>query len=234
MAKSIVRLLCIALPMLAISSAWAEEGTASIPKNTVAIGAYWITYNVYASPLSGPFTPGGLGLDVQNTSTVYLAYFRRLSTHFAFELAGGVPPLTKSTGKGPATLGSVPYNGKVISTVRWLAPSALIKYVFFDDNTPIRPYIGVGVNYVDFYDRDSTVAGNLGAGGPTKIELSSSLGPAGTVGVTVALPHHWGALASYSLSRVHSDLHAITGDVVRSSSISFNPKAVVLALTYSF
>jgi len=234
MAKSVVRLLCIALPILAASSAWAEDGSASVPKNTVGVGAYWITYNVYASPLSGPFTPGGLGLDVQNTSTLYLAYMRQLTTHLGFELAAGLPPITKSTGKGPATLGSVPFNGRVISTARWLAPTALIKYVFFDDTHIVRPYIGIGINYVNFYDRDSTAAGNAGAGGPTRLELSSSLGPAGTVGVSVAAAHHWGFLASYSVTRVHSDLHAITGDVVRTSSISFNPKAVVLALTYSF
>jgi outer membrane protein len=231
MAKSTLRFLCIALPMLAASSAWADEGIAS---NTVAIGAYIIHYDVHASDLSGPFTPAGLGLDVKDTSTLYLAYMRRLSSHFSFELAGGVPPLTKSTGKGPAALGSVPFNGQVISTVRWLAPTALIRYSFFDETHMIRPYLGVGVNYVDFYDRNSTVAGNAGGGGPTRIELSSSLGPAGTVGVNVALPHHWGVLASYSVSRVHSDLHAITGDVVRFSSISFNPSAAVVAISYSF
>jgi outer membrane protein len=173
-------------------------------------------------------------LDLKNTSTLYLAYMRRLSTHFSVELAAGIPPLTKSTGKGPATLGSVPYNGQVITTARWFAPTALIRYALFDDSHRIRPYIGVGINYVDFYDRNSTAAGNAGAGGPTKIELSSSLGPAGTIGVSVALPHHWGLLASYSVSRVHSDLHAITGDVVRFSSISFNPTAAVVALSYSF
>jgi outer membrane protein len=231
MAKSFVRFLCIALPMLAASSAWADEG---IPSNTVAIGVYFIHYDVHASDLSGPFTPTGLGLDVKSTSTLYLAYMRRLSSHFSFELAAGIPPLTKSTGKGPAALGSVPFNGQVITTARWFAPTALIRYAFFDESHMVRPYIGAGVNYVKFYDRNSTVAGDVAAGGPTKIELSSSFGPAGTVGVNVALPHHWGVLASYSVTRVHSDLHAITGDVVRFSSISFNPSAAVVAVSYSF
>jgi outer membrane protein len=231
MAKSFLRSLGFALPMLAASLAWADEG---IPNNAVAVGAYFIHYDVHASDLSGPFTPAGLGLDVKSTSTLYLGYFRRLSTHFAIELAAGVPPLTKSEGKGPAALGSVPFNGQVISTVRWLAPTALIKYVFFDESHSVRPFIGAGINYVDFYDRDSTVAGNAGAGGPTKIELSSSLGPAGNIGVNVALPHHWGVMASYSVARVHSDLHAITGDVVRFSSVSFNPSTAVVAVSYAF
>jgi outer membrane protein len=234
MAKSPLRLLCIALPMLTASSVWAQASVPDIPNNVVAIGSYWVFYNVHASDLSGPFTPAGASLDVKNLTTVYFAYQRRLSTHFVVELAGGIPPVTKSTGKGPAAVGSVPFNGQVISTARWLAPSALIKYVFFDDSHVFRPYIGAGINYVDFYDRDSTPAGNAAAGGPTKIELSSSWGPAGTVGVSMALPHYWGIALSYSASRVHSDLRSITGDVVRTSSIGFNPQAIVLAATYAF
>jgi outer membrane protein len=231
MAQSIARLLSIALVGLAAPAAWAQD---DVPKNAVGIGWYFIFYHVYASDLAGPFTPPGAGLDVRNTNTLYLAYFRRFSPHFQLELAAGNPPLTKSTGKGPATLGSVPYNGQVITTTRWLAPSALLRYNFLDEGSLIRPYIGAGVNFVSFYDRNSTVAGNEAAGGPTRIELSNSLGVAATAGVAFALPHHWGAALSYSVSRVHSRLYAITDTVVRTSSIDFNPSTIVVAATYAF
>jgi outer membrane protein len=231
MAKNLICSLSIALLALAASSARAEDG---IPNNMVAVGSYWIFYNVHASDLAGPFVPAGAGLDVKNVETPYLAYVRRLSTHFALELTAGIPPLTKSIAKGPAEVGSVPYNGQVISTVRWLAPSLLVKYMLFDDGAMLRPYIGAGVNYVDFYDRDSTPAGNAVAGGPTKLELPSSWGPAGTVGVLMALPHSFGLQVSFSASRVTSHLTAITGDIDRTSSISFNPKTLVVAGTYGF
>jgi hypothetical protein len=39
---------------------------------------------------------------------------------------------------------------------------------------------------------------------------------------------------SFSASRVTSHLSAITGDVVRTTFVSFNPKTLVLAGTYSF
>jgi outer membrane protein len=213
------------------SCARADDG---IPNNTVAVGGYWIFYHVRATDVSGPFTPAGTNLDVKDLNTLYFAYLRRLSTHFYLELAGGLPPVTKTVGKGPAALGSVPYAGQPIATARWLAPSALIKYVFFDESYVVRPYLGVGVNYVDFYDRDSTPAGNAGAGGPTRIELPSSIGPAGTVGGAMRLPHNFGLSLSYSASRVRTHLTAITGDVQRTSNISFNPQALVAAATYSF
>ena len=135
-------------------------------------------YHTNADDLSGPYVPGGVNLKAQNLETLYAAYVRRLSEHFVFELALGWPPLTKTVGQGPATLGSVPFNNQVISTARWFAPTALLNYQFFDDSAKLRPYIGIGVNYVNFYDRDSTAAGDAASGGPTKISLAPSVGPA--------------------------------------------------------
>src|SRR6202030_3424137 len=93
------------------------------------------------------------------------------------------PPLKTRAGGGPATLGSVPYDGQVIATARWIAPTVLLEYKFLSENSRFRPYIGVGVNYATFYDRDSTGQGNAISCGPTKLSLTSSVGPAGTVGV---------------------------------------------------
>jgi outer membrane protein len=230
MTKFALRALPIAILTLTASIARADE----IPNNTVRIGEYWVFYHVYADNISGPFVPPGLNLTVKNVQTPYLAYLRRLSTHFVAELAIGIPPLTKTYGKGPATVGSVPYNGQQISSARWLAPSALIEYVFFDDSHKLRPYIGVGINYVNFYNRNSSAAGNAAAGGPTSISLSPSIGPAATVGANYQLTRNWSVMASYSASRVQTQLEAHTGGVVRTSNISFGPQTLVIAAGYSF
>ena len=37
----------------------------------------------------------------------------------------------------------------------------------------------MGINYTNFYDRKSTAHGNAASGGPTKLSLTSSVGPAG-------------------------------------------------------
>ena len=200
MTRFALRALPVALLTLTASLARADQ----IPNNTVRIGEYWVFYHVSADDISGPYVPPGLNLNVKNVHTPYLAYLRRLSTHFTAELAFGIPPLTKTYGKGPATVGSVPYNGQYISSARWFAPTALIEYVFFDDSHKLRPYIGVGVNYTKLYSRDSTAAGNAASGGPTSISLPVSVGVAGTAGVSYQLPHNWSVIASYSASRVTS------------------------------
>ena len=161
------------------TSARADDGSEQIP-----CGWACTSFSITSKPgtLPGPYTPAGVNLDLKNTQTAYFGYIRRLNSYLDLELAFGVPPNTKTIGKGPATLGSVPYNGQTIATAKWLAPSALIEYKFFSESAALRPYIGVGVNYTSFYDRQVTAAGAAGTGGPTRLSLTSSVGPVGTVG----------------------------------------------------
>jgi outer membrane protein len=230
MKNSTKALALTSLFVLAAAAAHAD----GVPDNTIRIGAYYVQYHVHADDISGPFVPTGLNLSVNNVETLYLAYVRRLSAHFDLELAAGIPPVTKTEGRGPAMLGSVPYNGQVISTARWFAPSLLLNYKFFDESHAWRPYVGVGVNYAHFYDRDATAAGNAGSGGPTSIKLPDSVGPAATVGMSYYLRDRWSVYASYSATVTKSKLTADTAGVLRTSEINFGPRTVVVAAGYAF
>ncbi len=238
MPTSIIRALPAALATIAVSfccsaAASADDGVLS---NDFRIGSYTVFYRASATDLQGPYVPPGLNFDVESLETLYLGYIRRLSPHFNFELALGVPPVSKTKGSGPAFPAgtSVPYDGQVISTVKWFAPTALIEYNFFSESAPVRPFIGVGINYTNFYDRDSTAAGNAVSGGPTKISLPSSIGPAATIGVTWRPAPHWDFNASYSASKVNARLTADTAGEIRSSHIEFNPQALILSVGYAF
>jgi outer membrane protein len=205
-----------------------------VPSNSARIGLYSVFYHVTADDLSGPYVPPGANIDAKNVNTLYLGYVRRLSPHFDVELTLGYPPLQKTVGKGPATLGSVPYNGQVIATARWLAPTVLVEYMFLDENSKWRPYIGAGINYTSFYDRNSTAQGDAASGGPTKLSLTSSVGPVGTVGLDYHIANNWHLYASYSASQVKSKLRADTAGVIRTTHISFGPQALVVSVGYSF
>jgi outer membrane protein len=214
---------------------YAAAATADeVPGNSARIGLYSVFYHVSADDLSGPYVPPGANIDAKNVETLYLAYVRRLSPHFDVELTMGYPPLQKTVGKGPATLGSVPYDGQVIATARWLAPTLLVEYKFLSENSKLRPYIGLGVNYTNFYDRDSTAQGNAASGGPTRLSLTSSVGPAGTAGLAYNVATHWNLYASYSVSQVKTKLNADTAGVIRTTHINFGPQALVVSVGYSF
>ncbi|HEY2035831.1 MAG TPA: OmpW family outer membrane protein [Steroidobacteraceae bacterium] len=230
MQKKIVTLAVGAALALAATGAFADDGGS----NTVRLGVYFVHFEANAGNISGPYVPGGLNVHLDNVETLYLAYVRTLSTHFNLEFAFGYPPLTKTEGRGPATLGSVRYNGQIISTARWFSPSLLANYVFGDNNSRLRPYVGVGVNYTKFLARQSTAAGDAASGGPTSIALPASVGPTVTAGLAYELAEHWHVYASYSVAEVNSKLTADTAGVLRTSNIHFWPNTLVVSAGYSF
>lgn len=217
---------------IALAASGAHAGNAG--PNDIRAGVYIVHFDAQAGDISGPYVPPGLNLHVNNVVTLYLAYVRSISTHFNIELTAGYPPLTKTEGRGPAMLGSVPYNGRVISTARWFSPSLLFEYVFGDANSRLRPYVGVGVNYTRFFSRQSTAAGNAASGGPTSIALPSSVGPAATVGLSYEISDRWHVYASYSIAQVNTKLTAQTAGLQRTSEVHFWPNALVISAGYSF
>jgi outer membrane protein len=228
------RTVAVSLGLLTMWASVAARADDDVLPNSLRIGAYYIAYYSHADDISGPYVPPGVNFRFKDVVTPYFAYVRRLNSHFSAELAIGVPPLTKTVGRGPAMLGSVPYNGQVITAARWFAPTLLLHYNFLDQSYRLRPYVGVGVNYTKFYDRRSTAAGNAATGGPTSISLPTSVGPAATVGLSYRVSRHFSVYASYSVSQVNSRLTADTAGVIRTSHVEFGPRAAVLSAGYSF
>ncbi len=208
--------------------------TAPANPNTVRVGMYLVHYSASAPDLSGPFTPPGINLSVEHVNTPYFAYLRDINTHWTVELAAGVPPTTHTIGVGPAYLGSVPFNGQEVATAKWFSPSVLFEYNFLDPHSAFRPYAGLGVNYTHFYERNSTAAGNAVNGGPTSTDLSDSLGPAGTVGISYKFTEHINAIASFSIAQVKSDYRSDTSGIIRTTTVNFHPSTWVFAVGYSF
>jgi outer membrane protein len=202
--------------------------------NSVRLGSESVFYHTTADNVSGPYVPPGVNIDAQNLETMYAGYVRTLTAHFAVELALGYPPLAKVQGRGLPSVGSVPYNGQVVSSARWLAPTLFLEYNFLPPDSLFRPYLGVGVNYTNFYDRDTTAAGNAAFGGPTKISLTASVEPAVTGGLDYHVSKRWHVYASYSWSNVKTNLTADTAGVIRTTRINFSPRVVVVSAGFSF
>jgi outer membrane protein len=202
--------------------------------NEIRVGMYFLQYDVKADDLTGPYVPPGVNIDVKSNSTPYIAYIRRLAPHWVLELAAGIPPKTDTVGKGPPTLGSVPFDGQVVSTAKWFSPSLVANYVFRDEAESWRPYVGVGINYTKFYDLQSTAAGNAANGGPTAISLTASLGPVVVAGIRWHFSDRWSAYVSYDYAMINSDYTGNTAGVIRRTSVKFNPTTVVASVGYAF
>lgn len=222
------------LPALALLAGAAARADDAPPANEIRAGAYFVHDATKARDLSGPFTPAGINIRVGNTTTAYFAYLRHLDDNWGLELAGGVPPKVKTYGKGPAMVGSVPFNGQEVATAKWFSPSVLLDYRFLTPASPVRPYVGIGFNYTRFYQLDSTPAGDAANGGPTRVRLSSSFGPAGTVGASWQINREFNIVAAFSAARVNSNYRSDTAGVIRTTTIHFNPRAFIVAAGYSF
>jgi outer membrane protein len=235
MTQSPSRILTAVLVLIAACIGFSSRSDADeTAANALRIGFYDVFYHASAQDIAGPYVPAGLNVTVKDVQTLYLGYIRRLSAQWEIELAFGIPPTTNTYGKGPTTVGSVPYNGVLISSAKWLAPTALLNYRFLDETYPVRPYIGAGINYTYFYDRQSTTGGNAVSGGPTSISLPSSIGPAATVGLGWQVAYHCTINASYSFSQVKTELSADTAGIIRTTHVSFGPEALVVAVGYQF
>ena len=216
----------------AVTAAHADSTDAT--NNTVRVGVYEVIYHATADDISGPYTPPGLGLSAKDLTTIYLAYVRRLSDHFNVELALGVPPVASMLASGPATVGSVPYNGQKLASARWLAPTLLLEYQFLAPTSSWHPYVGIGANYTTFYDRQVTATGDQITGGPTKLSMTASVGPAGTMGINW---NPWGGLdlnLSYSASIVDSKVTTDTAGILRSTKVQFLPAPIVFSVGWRF
>ncbi|MDP9066561.1 MAG: hypothetical protein M3O06_11945, partial [Pseudomonadota bacterium] len=64
---------------------------------------------------------------------------------------------------------------------RYAFPHQILDFGRSRRDDAVAPYVGVGVNYTTFYNRRSTAQGNAALGGPTRLLLTSSVGPAGTL-----------------------------------------------------
>jgi outer membrane protein len=216
---------------IAAAGAYADEDRLN---NSVRVGTYFVWYDTHADDLRGPYVPAGINIKLKSLATPYFAYVRTLTEHFGLELASGAPPLTKTVGKGPLKVGSVPYNGQTVVTARWFAPTLLLEYSFFDSTARLRPYVGAGINYTRFYSRQATPVAEAGFGGPTSIGLTTSVGPAVTAGLSLRVTRHFYVYSSISASEVDSDLTADTAGVIRKTHVSFGPRTVVISAGYSF
>lgn len=200
---------------------------------TVGIGGAQIHKRLTMEDLQGPFTPPGLKLGVDTSSTLMLSLSRRLNDGLELQLVGGWPPTEKITGSGPATVGSVPFNGVEITRLKQLAPTLLLNFAPKTQGA-FEPYFGVGINYTHFYDIKSTAAGDAVSGGPTVTTLDDSWGAAAQLGLRYRFMDHWKFDVSVLKADVSSKLTAKTSGVTREARMDFDPTVGVMAIDYSF
>ncbi|MEO7399703.1 MAG: OmpW family outer membrane protein [Polaromonas sp.] len=213
-------------------------GSVLAQQNTIKLGLSNVQPHANTSDfVAGPFTPPGISLDVLNKSMVCFSYTREINDQWDVELALGAPPTHDIVLKinNPSLPGSAQaLNGQVGAKVRQVAPTLFANYKFLEKSSPLRPFIGVGINFTRFDNSSSTAAGNALNGGATSIALEDSLGVALQGGASYQINPQWSLSASLATARVKSKITTNTLGIERTADISFRPRVFTLSVGYSF
>lgn len=134
---------------------------------------------------SGNLSVGGSVLDgaqikVGNDAqpTINVSYM--LSRHIAIEALAALP--FSHSIKGDGILEGA---GKLGST-KHLPPTVSVQY-HLTPNAPLRPYVGIGLNYTNFFSSSGTEALDGALGGPSSLSIRDSFGLALQVGADFAI-----------------------------------------------
>jgi outer membrane protein len=230
--------LTLPLGMLLVAAA---QSASAEGLNVFRIGGTYIQSNSSASDAVGPFLPSpdsGVSLKVKNQSTLFFSYARKLDEDYELELAGGIPPTHDVTAKLnasilPANVVSA-FQGQTIAKVRQFAPTVFVNYKLGLPSDPLRPFVGLGINYTKFDRRTSTDLGNAMNGGPTDIRMTDSWGLAAQIGADYKLDDQWSIHGGISTAAVKSTITTITSGAARTMDIRFQPLVFTLAAGYSF
>lgn len=206
-------------------------------QNTFKLGISNVQPHSSSSDFRGPFTPGGISLEVRDKTTPFVSYTREINDQWDVEFALGIPPthdigLKVNNAALPASAQAL--SGQVGARVRQVAPTLFANYKFFDKGSALRPFVGIGINYTNFDHTSSNATGNALNGGATSISLEDSVGLALQGGVSYRFTDQWSVHASLATARVKSKITTNTLGIERTADIRFKPTVFTVALGYSF
>jgi len=224
------------LTLALLSPLAAQAGADDEDNNFIRFGGERVIFHDKNAGFQGPGIPAGANLETQteDLSTAYFSYARGLTPHLELEAVLGQPPSFKVHLRGPASVGTAPYNGQPASSGRQMAPALTVNYKFNEPGDFYRPYLGVGLVYSHFYDIQGSSATNLVNGGPTSLTYSDSLGLLVVAGVSFRLMDHWRANFSVTHADVRPTVTLHTLGVDRRNSYDLGPVVFTGAFSYGF
>ncbi|MBW0297428.1 outer membrane protein OmpW [Shewanella xiamenensis] len=158
---------------------------------------------------------------ISNNTQLGLNFGYMLTDNFGVELLAATPF------SHDVSLAGV---GKIAET-KHLPPTLVAQYYFGDAQSALRPYVGVGVNYTNFFDNEFTNDLN---GALTDLSMSTSWGLAAQVGLDYQVNKNWLVNASVWYAQISSDVKfKLAGDTVVIDT-DINPWVYMVSVGYTF
>ena len=117
----------------------------------------------------------------------------------------------------------------VLGSLRHLPPTLTVQYHFMPNDTAIRPYVGVGLNYTNF---SSVSLPNLGGAIGQLNVKRSSFGWALQAGMDVPLTKNWSLNVAVKKVQIRAEVQAQDGSEV--DTLKVDPLLIGVGLGYRF
>lgn len=173
--------------------------------------------------------PNESSQDVAGNGEFIVSSDTQLGLNFGYMLTDnfGVELLAATPFSHDVSLAKV---GKIAET-KQLPPTLVAQYYFGDAQSKLRPYIGVGVNYTNFYDNEFT--NDLG-GALTDLSMSTSWGLAAQVGLDFQMSKNWLLNASVWYAKIDSDVKFKLADAPVTIETDIDPWVYMVSVGYTF
>ena len=139
---------------------------------------------------------------------------------------------------GIELLTATPFSHKIsvgelgqIAETQHLPPTLLGQYYFGSASSKLRPYVGMGVNYTNFFDNEFT---NDLSGALTNLSMSNSWGWAAHVGLDYQVNQDWLVNGSVWYADIATDVKFNLGDASQDIKTDIDPWVYMFSVGYSF
>lgn len=162
------------------------------------------------------------GFDVSNNTQLGLTFTWMATDNIGVELLAATP-FRHKVGLGATG---------TLATVRQLPPTLMAQYYFFDSQSKVRPYVGVGINYTTFFDTDFNQTGR--DAGLSDLSVKDSWGVAGQVGLDYQINRNWMLNASLWYMDIDTEVKFKAGGKQQNIDTRIDPFVFFFGAGYRF
>lgn len=178
---------------------------------------------------------GSTGVKVNNNTQLGLTFDYKFDKNWGVQLIAATPFTHKITGDGAI-------DGLKVGKTKHLPPTLLGQYYFDVGNSNIQPFVGLGINYTNFFNTEAddelkTTLVKLKAAtatDPVTIKLKNSWGLAAQAGVNFKLSDNLGIHVMISKIDIDTKAHVrVNGNTVQSVDVSIDPLVAMIGLRWT-
>jgi len=175
------------------------------------------------------------GVKVNTNTQVGLTFDYKFDKNWGVQLIAATPFTHNITGDGAI-------DGLKIGKTKHLPPTLLGQYYFDLGNSNIQPFVGLGINYTNFFNTEAdqqlistlVALGAANANDPVTIKLKNSWGLAAQAGVNFKLSDNLGIHVMISKIDIDTKAHVrVNGNTVQSVDVSIDPLVAMIGLRWT-